>query len=743
MDKRDAENILQVKDGYTLSDIKRARNKLASKYHPDVCSKSGMDPLFAGAYMRVINEAADWLQGYAERAVSPISTSVPWNNRDLYEMAEIKLKFASGQEDHLEAAVLFERSRYRDYAERREECVSGAVNSHKASAYFDALKAMGSAATETEYRNAANAFKDASGYRDADSKAEECLNKAERLRAEAERKKKAEAEKRRKEEERKRAVYEKAVATAARGSRKALREAVASLSSIQDWRDSAELIRRYQAEIARLDKEAEQKRLARQYEAAQALLEGAKCAADFEEAAELFAKAGGYKDAAKWKRECNRRAQETRKAEAFATAKKMMERASTEKDYLEASKAFSKIGTAEAYAKKKACEERAKAIRISEDYEKACRVKKTARSASQYRNAAKQFAALDDYKDAWKHHLECRRIAEELDRENEYKAACAVAAAARTSNTFEDAARRFAKLGSYSDAPLMQKKCEEEAKRIALEDKYKLAVNARSAARCKSDYVKVISKFEELGDYKDSSSRLKEAKNKLTLMNVTDSNSPSGAWKRVIALLIVFSFVGCSAYNTVNSADYEVRLVDTSGNVIDSWSNTFSIGQVVYADAPEIDGYVLSKEEPSRKEVVMSKNDSDNVIAFRYLERVPYTVSYCVKGSSKKIAKTVKKTGIEGEKVTLKAKDIDGYALVSDGKKTIVLNRDAYKNGVTFLYKKEEKPQVSYSGGAGQPGSGGTSSNGSGGSSSGSSSHSSDSTRNPFSNSSDNNPFSE
>lgn len=302
MNKRDAENILRIKTAYTAADVRKAHHRLAKKYHPDANKKTGMDPIFAQAYMRVINEAADYLRECANRLIPPIKTEMPQENRSIYQEAERILAWSSTQDEFIEAAILFERSSYRDYEERRQECIDCAHNNHVAVSYRRALRAMQTATTAAAYRDAARMFEKASGYRDADSKRLECLRQADRLKAAEEERKRIEAEKRRKAEEeqrrkaeaeRKKKTYDRAVKLATDNSLDSLREAAELFASIPGYNDSDVLLEKCKQEIERIEREEK-------YLYAVKLFKTADTREGYARASELFAELNGYKDSSQY-----------------------------------------------------------------------------------------------------------------------------------------------------------------------------------------------------------------------------------------------------------------------------------------------------------------------------------------------------------------------------------------------------------------------------------------------------------
>ena len=135
--------------------------------------------------------------------------------------------------------------------------------------YKQAYAAFNSARYEKEYRVASELFNSIPKYKDASSLATECFKKAEEERrkveeakrkAEEERKKVEEA-KRKAEEERQERIYSAAIATAENSeSITALKNAIASLSTLSNYKNSNQLIDKYQEKILLIHKEEKARR---------------------------------------------------------------------------------------------------------------------------------------------------------------------------------------------------------------------------------------------------------------------------------------------------------------------------------------------------------------------------------------------------------------------------------------------------------------------------------------------------
>lgn len=541
MDKRDAENILRITDNYAIDDIRKASKSLLKKYHPDICKKNGIDAEFGSEYTKTINEAADFLSKYtATRSSSPIHTSVPWENHELYKNAEFKLSCASTHEEFIAAAILFERSKYRDYENRRQECIAYAKGNQTAVDYLKAVKAMNAANTEGAYRKVAKMLERVSGYRDADTLRASCLEKADQLKAQTleAKRMRAEEEKRRKaaEKERQRKIYDKAVKGATNKSLESLQEAV----------------------------------------------------------------------------------------------------------------------------------------------------------------------------------------------------------------------RLFSSIPGYSDSDLLCEKCKLEIERIQREEKYLYALKRFKEAKTVEDYKTASKFFKELGNYKDSPVYLQKAQRRIKFTETFSARTYGAALRKIAAIplsafLVALIAVVYFAYFQNTKTTLQIQLLNTSDITIETISCLdLDIGTTYNISAPELKGYEHSGKDSKAKNITISKTESKNVLHFTYLKKTSYTVSYVEKKTGKHVAKTVTKKSVESKKLTLKAKKIKGYTLVSTKTKKLKVTRSKDKNKVTFYYKKEAKnpssstnTHSSYSSSSSQSSSSYSSNNSpsSGGSTSSSSNSSSSSstTKNPFS----------
>ncbi len=128
------------------------------------------------------------------------------------------------------------------------------VERNRETAYTNAVSAMNAAATEQQYKAAAEEFGKLSNYKDAAQRAQECIAKA--------------------EEARKEDVYRQSVSAMKKRTNADVNRSITGFRSVLDWKDSAakleeckELLKQLQEERAEQKRAAEEKRLKAEQEA--------------------------------------------------------------------------------------------------------------------------------------------------------------------------------------------------------------------------------------------------------------------------------------------------------------------------------------------------------------------------------------------------------------------------------------------------------------------------------------------
>lgn len=331
--------------------------------------------------------------------------------------------------------------------------------------YQNALSSMRMSSSEQEYRSAAEKFKRMSGYKDSNSKADECLQLAEKAQVESD--------------------YIKACALMAENDKSKIEQALRIFEKVSGYKDSGERLYECQKKIELLLQKEEEERLkaeakkqkneleAKQraakakkisiiaaivipifvvvlmfskwlysdviepnkiYKNAEALLENG----DYEEAKALFEELGDYKDAADRIEEVDNK--------IYDYAVQLM----NDEKYTEAIEIFESLGGF------KDCSEKIKEIeellldeKWLEQYEKAC----VLFDEEKYEEALQIFDEIGDYKEAEQYAEQCE---EKLSQQKLYEKAIVL----YESKYYKSAYQYFVDLGGYKDSADYVKKCE-------------------------------------------------------------------------------------------------------------------------------------------------------------------------------------------------------------------------------------------------------------------------------------------
>ncbi len=354
---------------------------------------------------------------------------------------------------------------------------------HNAMIYNGALKAMGTAKTDEEYRRAAEGFNIVADFKDSREKSSQC------------------------EENAKEYIYTQAV-DALRNAKtdKDFDAAAAIFSRVPDHKDSEAMI-------------TECGEKAREYIYIQAVnaLRNAKTDKDFDAAAAIFSRVPDHKDSEAMITECGEKAKEY----LYTTACVSLEKADSTSGYLTAEKMFQNPrikgyrNTAEKTKEAKSLAE------MQEIYENASRKSYT---ADGQKEAAHLFESISDFKDSADRAQICWGKAAEYDKAAKRKKTLAVSAtlcaaflvvlftviipSVRYNNglkmiengQYDEAVAVFEKLGDYKDST----------------DKRVFAENSRTYDNAmtllnEGKYEEAISAFNSLGDFSDSPSQKTKA----------------------------------------------------------------------------------------------------------------------------------------------------------------------------------------------------------------------------------------
>lgn len=106
------------------------------------------------------------------------------------------------------------------------------------------------------------------------------------------------------------------------------------------------------------------------------------------------------------------------------------------------------------------CSARTESLK-EENYQKACRLAEESSSIEEAEKARNIFTELENYKDSPLKVQECNELLlhNDFDRENAYRKAAAILAAAEFHSDFDSAADIFSSLDDYKDSPVLLKKC--------------------------------------------------------------------------------------------------------------------------------------------------------------------------------------------------------------------------------------------------------------------------------------------
>ncbi len=313
----------------------------------------------------------------------------------LYSKALATMHWAGKEETYNEAAAAFsEIAGYKDADEKRQECLRLAEGCRRDNIYSRASALLNSAASVADCEQAIEIFQSISGWKDSDEKVDACRQKIEELKA------KAEAD--RLERERQAEIDRREAAERAKRNRKIAVIAAAVL-----------LVAVSAAVVVTVIIPGQR------YKKAEQLL----AAEDYDGAIEAFAALGNYKDAVSKLETAEHEKELLELEQKYGEAEELLAAG----DYDGAIEAFTALGdyNDSASKAKEAKYEKADSLYAAEDYEEAISI----------------FAGLGDYRDAAERMNEARNVVN-------YNAADAL----DKSGSAAEAAIAFGELGDYSDA---------------------------------------------------------------------------------------------------------------------------------------------------------------------------------------------------------------------------------------------------------------------------------------------------
>ena len=134
---------------------------------------------------------------------------------------------------------------------------------------------------------------------------------------------------------------------------------------------------------------------------------------------------------------------------------------------------------------------------------------------------------------------------------------------------------------------------------------------------------------------------------------------------------------------TANTYGYTVNYLekDTDKPLAAAKTGSASYGDSITESAIQINGYVVTEKIKN----TITVDTENNVISFYYSAvSYLYTVNYLEEGTDKPVAGSKKENAVYGSVVTENAISVDGFALVSEGEKSIVI--DTANNVINFYY---------------------------------------------------------
>ena len=451
--------------------------KTAVKETVVVGNTANVDPLLKRAFMfledgewsraddfceQVLNQDPENAQAYLGKLMAELNVrcqedladcAQPFDNSNNYQKA---VRFGDEK-------LAGELSGYIDHINDRNE------NTRVTGIYNNAVAAMNTAHTESEYKAAAASFKMIPGFKDADSLGEQCLERAEVCRKDA--------------------VYASAISQMNGNVVSGYEAAIRTFSTIPGWKDADEQIYACQRRIEEIKAKEEVDRLEQERQAEQARI-----------AAEQ-ARISAEKAAKKRKRTIAILVPSLLVCIAFVILLIIFFNANQKYNnavelynagkYEEAIVAFTALdGYKDSNAQIEKCEIAIK----DEKYSVAVELY----NAGKYEEAIARFKALDGYKDSNAQIEKC----EIAIKDENYAAAVKLYNAGK----YEKAIAAFSALDGYKDSNAQIEKCE-----IAINDeKYDAAVELYNAGK----YLKAIAAFTALDGYKDSISIINEIESK-------------------------------------------------------------------------------------------------------------------------------------------------------------------------------------------------------------------------------------
>ncbi len=237
--------------------------------------------------------------------------------------------------------------------------------------YSLALTQKKVATTEEDYRQAARKFGAILGWKDSASQEKECLEKA--------------------EEARKSAIYDKAFKFSQSNIVEEIEKAIPLFESISDWKDSADKAKECAKKAERLKNNAI-------YDKALKFSQS-NIPEEIKKAIPLFKSISDWKDSANKAKECEKKAEETKKDAIYDKALKFSQ-SNIPEEIKRAIQLFESIPDwKDSISKAKECFDRAEKIRKNEIYNKAIRFTRT-KNVEEIKRAIPLFESILDWKDS-------------------------------------------------------------------------------------------------------------------------------------------------------------------------------------------------------------------------------------------------------------------------------------------------------------------------------------------------------
>ena len=217
------------------------------------------------------------------------------------------------------------------------------------------------------------------------------------------------------------------------------------------------------------------------YRQAKAVMESAKREADFKQAAKLFQSVAEYEDSATLAEKCLEQAETARKDDIYRRAKSVMGSAKREADFKQAAKLFQSIAEYKDSATlAEKCLEQAETSRKDDIYRRAKSVRGSAKRELDFKQAAELFQSIAEYKDSAAQAGKCLELAESVQKDAFYDYAKAEMSSEQISS-YENAIRMLEYIPGWRDADEQIIVCQNKIKEIREKEEQQRLAQERQA----------------------------------------------------------------------------------------------------------------------------------------------------------------------------------------------------------------------------------------------------------------------